>query len=323
MGMPLIWTITDGKAGDLAQCRGVAERVAASLPASSGTVAIEARTVRPGAPFVWLMPWGPVDPRDREPLSPPFPDLAIASGRRAVAYVRRLKALSPRTLTVFLKDPRSGRRAADLIWVPEHDRLRGDNVLVTLTSPHRMTPERLAVARASARAEILALRRPRVAVLVGGPSKDVAFTCPDVDALCARLGTLASSGAGIMVTASRRTPASLSERIAAVLSGKKAFQWDGTGDNPYDEMLAAADAIVVTADSVNMVGEAVATGRPVHVFEPNGLNPKVRRFLDGLRRHGAVTKFEGRLESLHYQPLDSTPLIAQEIVQRLQRACKR
>jgi mitochondrial fission protein ELM1 len=318
-----IWTITDGKAGDLAQCQGVAEGVAASLALPAEAVAIEARTVRPGAPFVWLMPWGPVDPRDREPLAPPFPDLAIASGRRAVPYVRRLKRLSPRTLTVFLKDPRSGRRAADLVWVPEHDRLRGDNVLVTLTSPHRMTPERLRLARAGARADILALGRPRVAVLVGGPSKDVAFTARDVEAFCDRLDMLASGGAGLMVTASRRTPASLSDRIAAILSGRQAFLWDGTGENPYGEMLATADAFVVTAESVNMVGEAVATGRPVHVFEPEGLSPKVRRFLDGLERHGAVTKFEGRLENLSYQPLDSTPLIAQEVVRRLQRACQR
>jgi len=98
--------------------------------------------------------------------------------------------------------------------------------------------------------------------------------------------------------------------------------WDGQGTNPYEEMLGLADAIVVTADSVNMVGEAAATGRPVLVFEPGGLNPKHVRYLDGLRRHGAVAKFEGRLETFVYQPLDSTPLIAREILERLHRTSK-
>ena len=325
--MHLIWTITDGKAGDLTQCLGVAERLALCLdetsPQRAGDAVIENRTVRPRAPFVWLMPWGPVDPLDREPLSPPFPDVAIASGRRAVAYLRRLKALSPRTVTVFLKDPRSGRQTADLIWVPEHDRLRGANVLTTLTSPHRLTPERIAAARARARGEILALPEPRVAVLVGGPSKDVAFSGADIEALCSRVGALAATGAGMMVTASRRTPAALKQSLAAALSGRGAFVWDGKADNPYEEMMATADAFVVTADSANMVGEAVATGRPVLVFEPHGLNPKIIRFLEALRRHGAVAKFEGRLETLAYQPLDSTPLIAREILQRLHRTWKR
>jgi mitochondrial fission protein ELM1 len=34
-------------------------------------------------------------------------------------------------------DPRTGTNSADLIWVPEHDRRRGPNVLSTLTAPHR------------------------------------------------------------------------------------------------------------------------------------------------------------------------------------------
>src|SRR2546421_10133950 len=129
--MLLIWILTDGKAGDVVQCRGVAEAVVA---AAGG--AIEERIVRPRPPFVWAMPWGPPDPRDRAALAPPWPDLAIASGRRAAAYLRALKQRSPGTFTVFLKDPRTGPGAADLIWVPEHDRLRGDNVLATPTSPH-------------------------------------------------------------------------------------------------------------------------------------------------------------------------------------------
>jgi mitochondrial fission protein ELM1 len=81
-------------------------------------------------------------------------------------------------------------------------------------------------------------------------------------------------------------------------------------------MLAHADAIVVTADSANMLGEAASTGVPILVFTPTGLNPKFERFLDGLRRHGAVSNFGGRLETRAYEPLNSTPLIAREILRR-------
>ena len=121
---------------------------------------------RRAQPFVWLMPRGPIDPRDgperpNSPIRPPFPDIVIASGRRAVPYLRAVKkASNGLSFTVFLKDPRTGTGAADLIWVAEHDRLRGANVLVTTTSPHRLAPERLAQARANPPAAIAALPSP-------------------------------------------------------------------------------------------------------------------------------------------------------------------
>ena len=75
-------------------------------------------------------------------------------------------------------------------------------------------------------------------------------------------------------------------------------------------MLALADAVVATADSANMVGEAAATGAPILLFEPSGGHPKLSAFIAGLERHGAVKSFAGRLEAWPYQPLDSTPVIA-------------
>ncbi|NJL08158.1 MAG: nucleoside-diphosphate sugar epimerase, partial [Methylacidiphilales bacterium] len=160
-----VWILTDGKAGDEGQCLGVAAALG---------VEPQIRRVRPRAPWVWLGPFAPVPPADRpdrpeSPIAPPFPDLIIASGRRAAPYVQAVKQASGgHTFTVILKDPRRGRRAADFLWVPAHDRLRGKNVLVTLTSPHRVSAVALAAERAAPRPEIAALPGPRVAVLIGG-----------------------------------------------------------------------------------------------------------------------------------------------------------
>src|SRR4051812_31158360 len=138
------WVLTDGKAGDEGQCLGITDALGL-IP--------EIRRVAPRAPFFWLMPWGAIDPRDTphrpsSPIAPPFPDLLVASGRRAVPYVRAVKRASKgRTFTVFLKDPRTGPGVADLIWVPDYDAIQGPNVIRTLTSPHRVSAERLAAAR--------------------------------------------------------------------------------------------------------------------------------------------------------------------------------
>ena len=41
--------------------------------------------------------------------------------------------------------------------------------------------------------------------------------------------------------------------------------WDFTGENPYFGILALADMLVVTQDSVSMISEAAATAVPVTV----------------------------------------------------------
>lgn len=307
------WILSDGKIGDEVQCIGVAERLG---------LAPDLRRIAPRKPFTWLMPWYGTDPRETPgrrggPLEAPFPDIAIASGRRTVTYLRKLKAASGgRTFTVFLKDPRTGAKAADFLWVPEHDRLRGPNVLATLTSPHRISPERLAQAAVNAPHELGLAPQPRIALLIGGDSRHHRFTPADIEALAHGLRDLAGAGVFLMATASRRTPAPLVEHLRAIVQAADGFFWNGTGENPYLAMLALADAVVVTADSVNMVGEAVATGKPVLAFTPSGGNAKINRFLGELHRIGAVHPFAGVVSAYTYQPIDSTPVIAIELARR-------
>ncbi|MFJ5368872.1 mitochondrial fission ELM1 family protein [Bosea sp. CER48] len=309
---PTVWVLTDGKAGDEFQCLGVAERL---------SPAPEIRRVKPRGPWSWLMPRGPIDPREApdrpgSPLAPPFPDIAIASGRRAVAYLRTLRRLSNgATYTVFLKDPRTGPGTADLIWVSRHDRLRGDNVLVTTTSPHRLTPQKLAEARANPPAPIAGLSGPRIAVLAGGDSRHHRFSPADIERFAGKLEELARSGAALMGSPSRRTSPALADAISAVFARHGGWWWNGSGENPYLALLANADAIVATADSTNMIGEATASGAPILVFEPQGGHPKITALIEALEREGVVHRFCGRLEGEGYEPIDSTPVIADAIRQ--------
>jgi uncharacterized protein len=313
------WIVTDGKAGDLNQCLGVAERLGLTP---------DIRTVSPRAPFVWLMPlsWRlpyiATDPRERPgmadgPLAGALPDLVIASGRRAAPYLPAIKRASGgRTFTVCLKDPRTSNAIADFLWVPEHDRLRGPNVMTTLLSPHRITPVKLAVIRAEPPPRIAALPKPRVALLIGGNSKDFTFSEGDITRFVGDVGALAATGAGIMATASRRTPPGLAAPLRALVEQHGGWFWDGAGENPYPAFLALADALVVTAESVNMIGEALATGQPVHLFRPTGGSRKIDQFLRGLEAKGLVHPFSGRLQTDTTLPVDETAAIANEIARR-------
>jgi uncharacterized protein len=310
------WIISDGKAGHEAQARGVAEALG---------LAVEIKRVAPATPWSLLSPWGPVAPSEGfgsppSQFCPPWPDFAFAIGRLTIPYIRRLKRMAGiGTYTVILLDPKVSPKTADLFWVPEHDKLRGPNVITTLTAPHTFSANRLADLRGRVPADIAALPAPRVAVLLGGPNGDYRYTPVRVAHLTSALQSLAGLGAGLMITPSRRTP----RDVIAYLQEQTAWQphlfWDGEGENPYPQFLAQADAFIVPADSINMTGEPCATGKPIYVFEPEGGSAKFARFHDALRRHGATrplpARFE-RLETWSYAPLDSASTIAAEIARR-------
>jgi mitochondrial fission protein ELM1 len=310
------WLITDGKIGMDVQVLGVAEALG---------VGIALKHVAPRRPWSLVAPWGPPDPKDGvgRPggrFTAPWPDVALATGRQSIPYIRAIRRLAgPATLTVVIQNPRTGARTADLMAVPEHDGLSGDNVFVTLTAPHGFGPKRLEGLRASPPREVASLPSPRVAVMLGGPNATYRFDAPSLVRLKIALASLKRLGTSFLVTASRRTPAALMDAVAQATEGAPRIVWDGTKDNPYVLFLAHADLLIVTADSVNMTGEACATARPVYVFEPEGGSAKFTRFHNGLRRYGATRPLPAtfdRLESWRYAPLDSAALIAREIERR-------
>jgi len=310
------WLITDNKAGMIVQCRGVAD----ALQLDCVHKQIDPKGLRR-----WLSPWLRPATSERfgangSAFAPPWPDIAIATGRLSIPYIRALSRWAgSRTFTVVLQNPRTGLRTADVIWVPKHDLLRGPNVITTLTAPHSFSQDRLSELRKALPDDIAALPRPRVAVLLGGPTRRCKYAQADLDRLGRALASIAALNPSFLITPSRRTPIELVNVIDVATRSRPRLLWSGCGENPYPSFIAHADALIVTADSVNMTSEACATGRPVYVFEAAKLSNKHARFHQALRRHGATRSLPDRLSRLEqwtYTPLDAATEIAAEITRR-------
>jgi mitochondrial fission protein ELM1 len=312
--------LSSGKAGHEANCLGVADALGAPY---------DKRVVQPRRLFASLAPFGPLDPKDRadQPgsiIGEPFPSIAIACGRKTAPYLRALKRIAgPKVFAVFLQDPRYARREFDLIWTPEHDRLAGPNVIATLTSPHPFSRARLAALRADPDPRIGALKPPRAAILLGGATAAQDLSNADLRRLTEAVKAIVRQGFSVMATPSRRTTPAIIEAAQKGLAEAdpaRVFFWEGSGDNPYGQMLAHSDAILVTSDSVNMLGEAVATGAPVHIFYLSGESRRIKAFAAALLRKGVARLFEDRLESFAYEPIDSSATIAEAIASRFNAA---
>lgn len=303
--------VSDGRAGHEAQTRGLAEALGLTP---------QIQRVAPRGPFDWLAPFGPADPQDAAAWAAPFPDIALAAGRRTIPALRRLKSLSRgKTFTVYLNKPASGLRTADVIVAPRHDALAGPNVVAPLTPAHRVTAERLAAARAAPDPRVAALPGPRVALLIGGDSRHVRFDAAETAHIATIARVLRDSGVSVMATASRRTPAPLRDALRELLLRPNGFFWANEGDNPYFSMLALADALIVTGDSVNMISEAAATDAPVYVVAPRESGAKISRFIAALEERGAIQPWRSQVEYGRRKAFNATPAIAQAVADAYRR----
>ncbi|WP_431066634.1 mitochondrial fission ELM1 family protein [Methylotuvimicrobium sp.] len=252
-------------------------------------------------------------------FSPPWPDVVIGTGRRTVAVALAIKKASGgKTFNIRIQDPYYAYDKFDVIVAPRHDGLSGPNILNSIGGLHTITPARLKLAAEHFAQQFADLPRPLVAVMVGGSNKCYRMTAQIGRQLGARLAALSKeTGAGILLTTSRRTDAEVEAVLREELSDTPSFIWDGSGENPYLGFLSLADAILVTADSVNMVSEACTTGKPVYVIELDGGSDKFNRFHQIMQSEGYTRPFRGKLENWTYTPLDDVGNAAREIGRRL------
>jgi mitochondrial fission protein ELM1 len=303
------WVISEGLAGLHAQAIGLAEAAGLSP---------DLRVLRPHAPWKWIAAklWPDPLAAVADTLTAPWPKLAIGCGGMAGAVLAALRRHSMRVVQV--QNPRMDIRRFDLIIANHHDELSGPNVFVIRTALHRVNSERLAAAAGAWQDRFVTYKRPLVAVLLGGSNGRYRL---DLDAgakLASDLVAMAQRDkVGIVVTPSRRTDPAITGLIRQALAPVGGYVWDFTGDNPYFGMLALADMVVVTQDSVSMISEAAATSAPVMFAPLPGSSRRQGIFLRTLMDEDRIRPFEGRFSTWPVTPLNDTPAAAAEMRHRL------
>lgn len=294
---PSCWAISDGAAGNERQCLALAH-----------ALGLEPRILRlrTAKPWSWLAPrftWlaqSAIRSAEGDRIGKDWPDIAIGCGRAAALLTRCLRQWSDgRCFTVQILDPRVSPALFGAVIAPRHDQLHGENVISTLGALNTVDDAWLAQARERFPA-LESLPSPRIAVLIGGPHKAQALDAAYLESLQRSLGDLhARHGGSFLVSTSRRTPMDM--RIAL----REWFtRWPGVfwadrsdGENSYPGMLGWADRFVVSADSVNMISEACATGKPVHAFAAKPLSGKLAAFHETLRIEGHLTALDASASS--------------------------
>ncbi len=264
---PRVWILRGPKAGDYAQLSLLAR--ALDVPSVTKQLVFQRWEL-----LLHALPRPTLAGLDRaasDPLEPPWPDLVLTAGRRNELVARWIRdASGGRTRLVHVGRPWSNPSRFDLVvsnrqyWLDA-----GANVIVNDLPLTDLTAASLEPERQLWGTKWAALPRPWTVLLVGGDSGPLVFTPAHARELARQINSrVAVTHGSLLLTTSARTPTSTADALLATLKSPAfVHRWPSTETNPYRGLLACGDEFVVTADSMSMLTEACATGKPVYLFD--------------------------------------------------------
>ncbi|MBL0941779.1 MAG: mitochondrial fission ELM1 family protein [Alphaproteobacteria bacterium] len=317
------WVIYDAKkVGTGNQCLGLASALGFASPT---IIEISAQWPwRYLSSKFWLYPLKAVKTQEGAALRPPWPDVIIAAGRASAAPAAEIRKRSRnKTFVIQLQNPYLRPELFNIVVAPAHDQLEGENVIVTTGALHPLKEDIISQAAIKFEKQFSSLKRPFVAVLIGGTNKRYKLTPTVITSLAEQLKVMLKTyKVGLAITPSRRTEPKNYKVLQEHFKDLPVYIWNGQSENPYLAMLGLAQTIIVTADSVSMISEACATGKPVYVFPLPGGSAMSRRFHTLFNILGYTRPFIGKLEHWSYQPLNDMLQVVKAIQKALRNHIK-
>lgn len=223
-----------------------------------------------------------------------YADIVLSCGSSLVDVNLWIKNEN-RARSVVVMKPTLPAAHFDAVIAPRHDRLANrPGVFTTQGALSSHSGEDLEVEAAALAAELgLEPLGRRVGVLVGGDTISLRFDPARFESLVLGLRAFARrSGAQLLVTTSRRTPAWAESVLRTLLNEGGLCPLlllanESNRAGAVAGILGLSDALLVTAESMSMTSEAVSTGKPVLVARPwhgAGLKAKHEDFLRRLEK---------------------------------------
>jgi hypothetical protein len=289
---PRTWLMLGGKLGDNAQAELVAESLGWPYHRKNLVFLEKYQTGKPR----FRPTLGHVDLARSSRLGAPWPDLIITIGRRpSMAALAVRKKSGGHSRIVVIGRPRLLSELALGVATPQYSVPQASNVMHLDFPLMRPDKSRIDKARDATIASLGRLPRPLTAVLVGGSTSPYVLDAGAATRLLSAARQACPDGT-IYLSTSRRTSKEVVERLADDLQPReRLYVWrPDDPENPYLGLLAHADRIIVTCDSVSMMIEAARMGKPLAIFEVPArftviqkLRRAFARFLDPTKNRGA------------------------------------
>ena len=245
----------------------------------------------------------------------------ISCGRKSVIpSIALKKRLGNQIFNIHIQDPKVSFKHFDLIVSPEHDNLKGENIINTTGAIHYLNKKEI-----NHNSEYLGVekdkRKELVAFIIGGPNKYYKFSERQIHELFNKMKTVFTPDRfKIIVIPSYRTPDNIL-KMAFNTFNDDHHVVKTIDKKAYLSALAICNYIVVTCDSTSMISEAAITGKPVYIAMMKTLKPTVRfkKFYSQLRDLGITRELENKVENWSYNSLNEVSRIAPIVKARMKK----
>ena len=246
-------------------------------------------------------------------------DVIISCGRKSIIPSIYLKKNSPKKIiNIHIQDPKINLNNFTHVIAPQHDELIGKNVLSTKGAIHYLTKEEIDT-HTSYLKDRLENGKEYFLLILGGPTKHYDYSIENASNIFSLFDALVKKYdlQGIVVP-SMRTPKNIIELSKDRLA-KNSLVIETVDKKAYLSALSLAKYIAVTCDSTSMISEAALTGKPIYVADiPATKNDqRIQKFRKLFNQLNITKILDNNLETWHYESLDETNRVANEIRKQL------
>ena len=246
-------------------------------------------------------------------------DVIISCGRKSVIPSIFFKQNSQkRIFNIHIQNPKISLKNFDFVVAPEHDDLKGENVISTKGALHYLTMQEIDENKSYLEGKINK-KKDIITLILGGPTKYYKYTKDNIQKIYTSLNeNINKKNLQLIVIPSMRTPVE-TIKLAKEYFGPDHLIIDNVDKKAYLSALSLAKFIVVTCDSSSMISEASLTGKPIYVAQISSSKNDYRfkRFRDLFKELNIIKDLNDNLENWSYQSLDETNRVAQEIKKKL------
>ena len=246
-------------------------------------------------------------------------DIIISCGRKSVVPSIFLKKITDKKIqNIHIQDPKVNFQNFDYIISPEHDALKGDNIITSKGAIHYLTSAEIEEKK-NYLSDRIAKEKKIITLILGGPTKYYTYSNQNIINIFSKISKqILNKDFQLIVIPSNRTPIKTIE-LAKKFFSKEHLIIDRVDKNAYLSSLGVADYIIVTCDSSSMISEAALTGKPLYVamIPPSKKDTRFQNFRKLFEKMNIIREFDGKLETWNYEKLDETKRIAYEIKNKL------
>ena len=242
-------------------------------------------------------------------------DVIISCGRKSVIPSIFIKKNSKKKVfNIHIQDPKVSLDNFDVVVVPQHDSLIGNNVISTKGAIHYLNTQEINENKNYLSSKIKS-EKEIIALILGGPNNYYKYTKRNIENIFLKINeNFIKNNFQLIVIPSIRTPKDII-KFANEYYGKDHLVINEVDKKAYLSALGLSKFIVVTCDSSSMISEATITGKPIYVagIPASKDDYRFRKFISLFKELNIIRVLDSKIENWKYESLDETNRVAKEI----------